>query len=103
MTESQTRVERQITPLRSAFLIGALLVAAAAGIALRGSAAEVAHTIPAPAVDGQAATDAPAAASEVAVLAGGCFWGVQGVFQHVNGVINAVFGLCGRRAEDRPL
>ena len=33
--------------------------------------------------------------SEVAVLAGGCFWGVQGVFQHVKGVTNAVSGYAG--------
>jgi peptide-methionine (S)-S-oxide reductase len=33
--------------------------------------------------------------SEVAVLAGGCFWGVQGVFQHVAGVVNAVSGYAG--------
>jgi len=32
---------------------------------------------------------------EVAVLAGGCFWGVQGVFQHVKGVRNAVSGYAG--------
>jgi peptide-methionine (S)-S-oxide reductase len=39
----------------------------------------------------------PAATSttETAVLAGGCFWGVQGVFQHVDGVINAVSGYAG--------
>jgi peptide-methionine (S)-S-oxide reductase len=34
-------------------------------------------------------------ASEVAILAGGCFWGVQGVFQHVEGVKNAVSGYAG--------
>ena len=33
--------------------------------------------------------------SEVAVLAGGCFWGVQGVYQHVKGVTNAVSGYAG--------
>jgi len=33
--------------------------------------------------------------SAVAVVAGGCFWGVQGVYQHVNGVINAVSGYAG--------
>src|SRR5690348_14195379 len=33
--------------------------------------------------------------SEVAILAGGCFWGVQGVFQHVRGVTNAVSGYAG--------
>jgi peptide-methionine (S)-S-oxide reductase len=38
---------------------------------------------------------APAASTEVAVLAGGCFWGVQGVFQHVDGVISAVSGYDG--------
>ena len=38
---------------------------------------------------------ASAATSEVAVFAGGCFWGVQGVFQHVKGVSNAVSGYAG--------
>jgi peptide-methionine (S)-S-oxide reductase len=33
--------------------------------------------------------------SEVAVLAGGCFWGVQGVYQHVKGVSSAVSGYAG--------
>ena len=36
-----------------------------------------------------------AATSEVAVLAGGCFWGVQGVFQRVDGVTSAVSGCAG--------
>lgn len=48
-------------------------------------------TIPAPAVD-IAAGQAP---TEVMVLAGGCFWGVQGVFQHVPGVTSAVSGYAG--------
>ena len=54
-------------------------------------AAEPAVIIPAPAVD------APAAGrhTETAVFAGGCFWGVQGVFQHVKGVTNAVSGYSG--------
>jgi peptide-methionine (S)-S-oxide reductase len=42
--------------------------------------------------------DAPLAASSsqaVAVVAGGCFWGVQGVFSHVNGVISATSGYAG--------
>ncbi|CAN5338853.1 peptide-methionine (S)-S-oxide reductase MsrA [soil metagenome] len=46
-----------------------------------------------------AATDDAAAASPgataTAVVAGGCFWGVQGVFQHVKGVTNAVSGYAG--------
>ena len=32
---------------------------------------------------------------EKAVFAGGCFWGVQGVFQHVDGVSSAVSGYAG--------
>jgi peptide-methionine (S)-S-oxide reductase len=55
-------------------------------------AAEVARLIPAPALD---KTTASSAATEVAVLAGGCFWGVQGVFQHVKGVTSAVSGYAG--------
>ena len=55
-------------------------------------AAEVSRLIPAPALD---ETTASSAATEVAVLAGGCFWGVQGVFQHVKGVTSAVSGYAG--------
>lgn len=36
--------------------------------------------------------------SETAVFAGGCFWGVQGVFQHVKGVQKAVSGYAGGAA-----
>jgi len=45
-----------------------------------------------------AAVDAPkpaAPASETAVLAGGCFWGMQGVFEHVRGVTKVVAGYSG--------
>jgi peptide-methionine (S)-S-oxide reductase len=48
--------------------------------------------IPAPAVD-EPATGRPKA--ETAVLAGGCFWGVQGVYQHVKGVNAAESGYAG--------
>ena len=37
----------------------------------------------------------PAREMQVAVLAGGCFWGVQGVFQHMKGVTSAVSGYAG--------
>ena len=50
-----------------------------------------ARPVPAPASDIPAGT----ATSSVAVLAGGCFWGVQGVYQHVNGVTQAVSGYAG--------
>ena len=54
--------------------------------------AESAVVLPTPAFD------VPAAASgtrATAVFAGGCFWGVQGVFQHTKGVLNAVSGYAG--------
>ena len=53
------------------------------------------RTVPAPRLD-EAAGDRQ---SEVAVLAGGCFWGVQGVYQHVNGVTQAVSGYAGGSQE----
>jgi peptide-methionine (S)-S-oxide reductase len=66
---------------------GALALAAFAGPAY---AAEDAVVIPAPALDVQASDGI-----QTAVVAGGCFWGVQGVFQHTSGVINAVSGYAG--------
>jgi peptide-methionine (S)-S-oxide reductase len=59
------------------------------------AAAEEAIVIPAPAVDVQPGPRS----TEVAVLAGGCFWGVQGVFQHVDGVTRAVSGYAGGEAD----
>src|SRR5271169_3606960 len=56
------------------------------------SAAEIARVVPSPLVD---ETTTLGTSTEVAVLAGGCFWGVQGVFQHVEGVIAAVSGYAG--------
>src|SRR4030088_3451865 len=47
------------------------------------------------------AVDAPIATSkgeQTAVVAGGCFWGIQAVFQHVKGVINATSGYSGGAA-----
>jgi peptide-methionine (S)-S-oxide reductase len=77
---------------RLGFLAVGALVAAAAFTAwqLPAGAAEDAVIIPAPSID-----EKPSAASEKAVFAGGCFWGVQGVFQHVKGVTNAVSGYSG--------
>jgi peptide-methionine (S)-S-oxide reductase len=38
--------------------------------------------------------------TETAVLAGGCFWGMEGVFEHVKGVRNVVSGYAGGNAKD---
>ena len=51
--------------------------------------------IPPPAIDEKASSG-----TETAVLAGGCFWGVQGVFQHVDGVSDAVSGYTGGAKDD---
>ena len=58
------------------------------------SAQEAAVKIPAPAT-----ALAETGHTAVAILAGGCFWGVQGVFQHVKGVTEAVSGYAGGSAD----
>jgi peptide-methionine (S)-S-oxide reductase len=58
--------------------------------------AEPAVAVPPPAVD----ETAPGGGSETAVLAGGCFWGIQAVYQHVKGVTNAVSGYAGGAQKD---
>jgi len=68
----------------------------AAGAFLSRTQAETPHVVPPPAMD---ETPAAGATSEVTVLAGGCFWGVQGVFQHVDGVTSAVSGYTGGKAD----
>ncbi|KQN43940.1 methionine sulfoxide reductase A [Pseudomonas sp. Leaf48] len=76
-----------------------LLGLAAAGIISQCSAfslggAEEAVIIPPPTLD-----EITQARSETAIFAGGCFWGVQGVFQHVKGVKSAVSGYAGGAAD----
>jgi len=58
--------------------------------------ANPAVAIPAPAVD---APRASTTAKQTAVFSGGCFWGVQAVFQHVKGVISATSGYSGGSAK----
>jgi peptide-methionine (S)-S-oxide reductase len=70
--------------------IGALL--AGCGVGAQPSA-QAATLLPAPAMD--ATRDG---ASQTAILSGGCFWGVQGVFQHVKGVRQVLSGYAGGKA-----
>ena len=67
-----------------------MLIAAAALAMANGVAAEPAVKVPPPAQDVHAT-----AATDTAVFAGGCFWGVQAVFQHTRGVLSAVSGYAG--------
>ncbi|MER8655039.1 peptide-methionine (S)-S-oxide reductase MsrA [Mesorhizobium sp. M0847] len=91
-----TGIARTRTPIFKSAL-AALIVAAAAAALWQSPArsAEDAVVIPPPAVDEKAASG-----SAKAIFAGGCFWGVQGVFQHVKGVTKAVSGYTGGAKDD---
>jgi peptide-methionine (S)-S-oxide reductase len=71
--------------------IAAALLLTALAFRIIPAVAQEGIALPAPAID----LPASQGASEVMVIAGGCFWGVQGVFQHVNGVSKAVSGYAG--------
>ena len=73
-----------------------LLSASLAALALTGTACadEPVKSIPAPVVD-----ETPTAGTETAVFAGGCFWGQQGVFEHVKGVTQVLAGYSGGAKE----
>ncbi len=89
-------------PLIAGISAGLLLLAAAGTMATRSPA-----VAPAPRVEPGPIARAPAAAKDpaepgqtaTAVFAGGCFWGVQGVYQHVDGVKSAVSGYSGGNAQ----
>ena len=79
------------------FLLARTLVLAVAGLHFTpGVAAESAVKIPPPAMDTAAANPGT---PQKAVFAGGCFWGIQGVFQHAKGVLQAVSGYAGGKQE----
>jgi peptide-methionine (S)-S-oxide reductase len=71
-----------------------LAAAALASVAMTARADDLDKVIPAPTLD-----PANNASSETVVLAGGCFWGQQGVFEHVNGVTKVVAGYSGGARE----
>lgn len=81
-------------PLRRASaLVAASLIAACSPIASAVSAQEAAVRLPAPTLD-----PADGRTSATAILAGGCFWGVEGVFSHVRGVTRVESGYHGGSA-----
>jgi peptide-methionine (S)-S-oxide reductase len=77
---------------RSLPIVMAVLVAAIACTRVKAGSPAV---LPAPAVD---AALAQSKGQETAVFSGGCFWGIQAVFQHVKGVTSAVSGYTGGQA-----
>src|SRR5690349_16900844 len=89
---------RSMSSLRSqrrarSFVPAVLVVCAAA--ALQTACAEPAVSIPAAAVDNPKTQGG----LETAVLAGGCFWGMQGVFEHVKGVRQVISGFSGGKKD----
>ncbi len=80
-----------MTPTRRLVLTLTLLAPLGAALfSAHPGQAEEGIPLPAPALD-----EAPGQGTETAYFAGGCFWGVQGVFQHVTGVVSATSGYAG--------
>jgi peptide-methionine (S)-S-oxide reductase len=76
--------------------LGVLTLATLAGVSFRAAAEP--FIIP-PLKTDAAASSTTSSEPESIVLAGGCFWGVQGVYQHTKGVIQAVSGYAGGTAD----
>jgi peptide-methionine (S)-S-oxide reductase len=89
---------KKLLPLRAETGILALLILGVAAIfasTLPMGPASAAVLVPA------AKSDVPAGRGpQIAVLAGGCFWGMEGVFEHVKGVRSVVSGYAGGSARD---
>ena len=81
------------SPLQSAkrSVLPALLAVIGVAWQLASCAAEAPVSVPAPTIDNSKQPGAP----QTAVLSGGCFWGVQGVYEHVKGVQKVVSGYAG--------
>ena len=76
------------------FVVPAALILAA-GVSLTASGAAsrpAAVVVPAPALDQPAP---PRAKLDTAAFAGGCLWGIEAVFEHLNGVKSAISGYAG--------
>jgi peptide-methionine (S)-S-oxide reductase len=96
-SKSTSPVAQRLASLSRRHMLALCVLVAGAAVwhAMPSFAAEAAVVIPRPTEDIAAAPDA---STETAVSAGGCFWGVQGAFQHVNGVSDAVSGYAGGAA-----
>jgi peptide-methionine (S)-S-oxide reductase len=81
--------------MNSLFRISAAFLIIFAGVAGCYADDKAMAAIPNPAVDAPIATSK---GEQTAVVAGGCFWGIQAVFQHVKGVVNATSGYSGGAA-----
>jgi peptide-methionine (S)-S-oxide reductase len=93
---AKSALARLLPRLGALALVTGVIGATALGL-IPPSAAEDAKVIPAPVIDEPSGTSP--VMTETATFAGGCFWGVQGVFQHVEGVTKAVSGYAGGQAD----
>ena len=89
-----TRTNMTRSKLASTLALAALL--SVSWFAFNARAAEPAVVIPAPAVD---ETSPAGGGLQNVVLAGGCFWGMQAVYEHTKGVTQAVSGYSGGAKE----
>jgi peptide-methionine (S)-S-oxide reductase len=80
----------------SSIRLALTLFASLVGATACNAKASPAAPFPAPAMD---APRAATAGQQTAVVSGGCFWGIQAVFQHVKGVISATSGYAGGSAK----
>jgi peptide-methionine (S)-S-oxide reductase len=90
----KSKFQNRIRVIRPFLVTGGLLGLLGAALLGNSSAAEAPRLVP-PALHDITS----AVGTQAAVFAGGCFWGVQGVFQHVEGVIDAQSGYAGGSAE----
>ena len=93
MAISRISLIRRFGPpvLLSAAALAVLLAVVSVNLLPAASAAEAAVSVPPPRLD----NPKQPGALQTAVLSGGCFWGVQGVYQHVRGVEKVVSGYAG--------
>jgi peptide-methionine (S)-S-oxide reductase len=96
-TQKKSGLNGIMPRLGAAVLVAGVIAAAVFGMRVTPSSAEDAKVIPAPIIDEDTGTSP--VTTETAIFAGGCFWGVQGVFQHVEGVTKAVSGYAGGQAD----
>jgi peptide-methionine (S)-S-oxide reductase len=80
--------------MRNKFLLLAAVAGIATGFALLSGISTAAMNFP----DPPKAALQPASGKATAVLAGGCFWGMQGIYEHMKGVVETTVGYSGGKA-----
>ncbi len=87
-------MNRSLPTVPAALAVLTVVLVLVAATATSGASRQVPGPVAAPVVD----ATVPSAAEDTAVFAGGCFWGIEAVFEHVKGVKSAVSGYAGGNA-----